>query len=80
MAQFVLAHAHDGTECHIVYAAWRGYESPLRGHDAMASCATGGHRMYWTVDAASAADALSQLPPYLAARTRASEVQPVTIL
>lgn len=80
MSQFVLAHAHDSSECHIVYAAWRGYESPLRGLEAMASCANGDHRVYWTVDAASAGDALRQLPPYLAARTEVSEVQPVTIL
>ena len=80
MARFVLAHAHDHAECQIAYAAWRGYESPLRGLEAMASCANGEHRMYWTVDADTASDALLQLPPYLAARTRASEVQPVTIL
>jgi hypothetical protein len=79
MATFILAHSHDQADCRVVYAAWRGYDSPLRGLDAMASCAAGDHRMYWTVDAGSAGEALQQLPPYLAERTHASEVRRVAI-
>jgi hypothetical protein len=79
MATFVLAHAHEQAECQIAYAAWRGYDSPLRGLDAMASCANGDHRIYWTVDADDASEALRQLPPYLAQRTHASEVRRVAI-
>lgn len=79
MATFILAHAHDEAECRVVYAAWRGYDSPLRGLGAMASCATGDHRIYWTVDAAGASEALQQIPPYLALRTHASEVRRVPI-
>lgn len=79
MPTFILAHVHDEAECQVTYAAWRGYESPLRGLAAMASCATGDHRMYWTVDADNADQALRQLPPYLAARTHASEVRRVPI-
>ncbi len=79
MATFILAHAHDQAECEVAYAAWRGYDSPLRGLDAMASCATGDHRIYWTVDADNARQALTQLPPYLAERTHASEVRRVAI-
>jgi hypothetical protein len=79
MATFILAHAHDQAECRVAYAAWRGYDSPLRGLDAMASCASGDHRIYWTVDADNAREALLQLPPYLAERTHASEVRRVPI-
>lgn len=79
MATFILAHAHDQAECEVAYAAWRGYDSRLRGLDAMASCATGDHRIYWTVDADNAHEALTQLPPYLAERTHASEVRRVAI-
>lgn len=79
MPTFILAHTHDQDECRVVYAAWRGYDSPLRGLDAMASCATGDHRMYWTVEAGSAGEAMQQLPPYLAERTHASEVRRVAI-
>ena len=47
--------------------------------DAMASCANGDHRIYWTVDADNAHQALTRLPPYLAERTHASEVRRVAI-
>jgi len=63
MATFILAHAHDQAECQIVYAAWRGYDSPLRGLDAMASCANGDHRIYWTVDADDAGKRSSSFRP-----------------
>lgn len=79
MVRFVLAHAHRPDECRVAYAAWRGFQSPLRGHEATASCAAGDHRIYWTVEAGDAGDALAQLPPYVAERTHASEVQDVAI-
>ena len=41
MAPFILTHAHDQSECRVAYAAWRGYDSPLCGLEAMASCAGG---------------------------------------
>ncbi len=63
----------------MAYAAWRGFPSPLRGRDVTASCAAGDHRMFWTVEAADADRALAQLPPYLAERTHASEVNAVAI-
>ena len=46
-----------------MYAAWNGFDSPLRKHGALASCANGGHRLFWTVDAQDGESALSQLPP-----------------
>lgn len=62
-----------------MYAAWNGFESPLRGRRAMASCATGGHRMFWTVEARDASAALAQLPPFVAERTEISNVREVPI-
>jgi hypothetical protein len=79
VATYLLAHAHDEAECRVAYAAWRGFDSPLRGLDAMASCASGDHRMFWTVEADSPGEALKQLPPYLAERAHASEVRGVAI-
>ncbi len=79
MPYFLLVHAHREDSCRVAYAAWRGFDSPLRGLDALASCASGDHRMFWTVEADSPAGALAQLPPYLAQRTHASEVSSVTI-
>jgi hypothetical protein len=44
----------------------------------LASCRSGGHAIWWTVDAASEKEALEVLPFYVAERTvitRVSEVQ-----
>lgn len=79
MPRFMLSHGHRPEDCRIAFAAWNGFDSPLRGHGAMASCATGGHRMFWTVEANDEADALAQLPPFVAERTEISNVREVPI-
>lgn len=79
MATYLLTHVHGEADCRVAYAAWRGFESPLRGHHATASCASGEHRMFWKVQADSPEEALKQLPPYLAERTHVSEVSEVPI-
>jgi hypothetical protein len=79
MRRYVLEHRHTPQECPAVYAAWNGFDSPLRKHGALASCANGGHRLFWTVDAEDSESALSQLPPFVAERTEFSEVLEVTI-
>jgi hypothetical protein len=79
VATYLLAHTHGESDCRVAYAAWRGYESPLRGQSAIASCASGEHRMFWTVHADNASEALKQLPPYLAQRTQVTEMREVTI-
>ena len=75
----MLTHSHKPEECSVAYAAWRGFDSPLRHQPTLASCEEGGHSLWWTVEAASAADALAQLPPYLAERTQTSQVRKVPI-
>ena len=79
MPRFILSHHHGPAECRIAYAAWNGFDSPLRHQDAPSSCASGGHSIFWTVEAGSAEEALAYLPSYVAQRTRASEVSDVTI-
>lgn len=79
MPRFLLSHGHRPEDCRSVYAAWNGYESPLRGRRVMASCATGGHRMFWSVEADDEAAALAQLPPFVAERTEISNVREVPI-
>jgi hypothetical protein len=75
----MLCHVHEADECRAAYAAWNGFESPLRRAPTLASCANGDHRMYWTVEADGAAQALAQLPPFLATRTEVDEVRMETI-
>jgi hypothetical protein len=79
MPKFVLAHSHEARSCETAYAAWSGFESPLRQKSAVSSCAIGGHRIFWVVDARDSGSALAQLPEWLAARTIVSEVSEVRI-
>lgn len=79
LPSFILDHRHTADECRTAYAAWRGYDSPLRDRAATASCADGGHRLLWTVEATTSADALAQLPPWLAERTRVEQVSEVAL-
>jgi hypothetical protein len=76
---FILCHEHHPEECRIAIAAWKGYRSPLRGGRPLGSCASGGHRLWWTVQAADGAAALAQLPGYVADRTVAQEVREVPL-
>ena len=79
MVTYVLHHRHDAPECGVVFASFKGHESPLRHRPTLASCDTGGHAIWWTVKAASEEDALGLLPFYVAERTTATRVSEVRI-
>ncbi len=49
MSSFILHHRHQPEECPSAYAAWKGFESPLRGQQAPSSCRLGGHEIWWEV-------------------------------
>ena len=63
----------------MAFAAWKGFDSPLRHRSALSSCVRGGHSIWWLVEARDVDEALAQLPPYLARRTQASRVGEVSI-
>ena len=79
MACYLLHHHHEPQECGVVFASFKGHESPLRHRATVASCRSGGHAIWWTVDAATEEDALRLLPSYVAARTTATCVSEVEI-
>jgi hypothetical protein len=79
MFRFLLHHRHEPHECGVVFAAFRGHESPLRHRATLASCLSGGHAIWWTVDATSERDALALLPFFVAERTTAMRVSEVQI-
>jgi hypothetical protein len=79
MPSYMLHHKHQPHECGVVFAAFKGYESPLRHRETLASCNSGGHAIWWTVAAATEEAALAQLPFYVAERTTAAEVSEVRI-
>ena len=56
-----------------------GHESPLRHRPTVGSCRSGGHEIWWTVEAETDEGALRLLPFYVAERTTATPVQEVEI-
>jgi hypothetical protein len=76
---FVLSHRHDPDECRFAFAAWKGFESPLRDRPTLASCVEGGHRAWWQLEAPDAEGALGQLPPFVAERTVAESAREVRL-
>ena len=79
MTRYVLEHHHEPRECGVVFASFKGHASPLRHRPTLASCRSGGHAIWWTVEAEGEADALRLLPAYVAERTRVSRVNEVEI-
>jgi hypothetical protein len=79
MAMYLFQHHHDPTECAASFAAWKGFESPVRGTTAWCSCQNGGHRLWFVVEAVDDSAALNQLPDYRARRTIASPIAEVPI-
>jgi len=78
MTSYLLHHRHAPEDCGIVFASFKGHESPLRHRATLASCRSGGHEIWWTVDIDSEEEALRLLPFYVAERstiTRVSEVR-----
>jgi hypothetical protein len=79
MSRYLLEHRHESCECGVVFASFKGHESSLRHRRTLASCRTGGHAIWWTVDADSEEDARRLLPAYVAARTTVTCVSEVEI-
>jgi hypothetical protein len=79
MPEFLLSHQHEPGECAAAFAAWMGFQSPLRRGRAASTCLAGGHAIWWRVKAADAATALSFLPRYVAERTTVTGVREIEI-
>jgi hypothetical protein len=79
MSRYLLHHRHEPDECGVVFAAFKGHDSPLRRQPTLASCRSGGHAIWWSVEAATETEALGLLPFYVAERTTATAVSEVDI-
>lgn len=79
MPRYLLEHRHEPHECGVVFASFKGLESPLRHRPTLASCRSGGHTIWWAVEAQTEADALRLLPYYVAERTTVNRVSTVDI-
>ena len=79
MPRYVLHHRHRSHECGAVFASFKGHESALRRKATLASCGSGEHGIWWTVETVSEVEALALLPFYVAERTTAERVNEVEI-
>jgi hypothetical protein len=79
VSRYLLHQRHQPRECGVVFASFKGHESPLRHQATVSSCRSGGHAIWWTVEAASEAEALRLLPAYVADRTTVARVGEVEI-
>jgi hypothetical protein len=79
MPQFVIHHQHSASECGVVFAAFRGFASPLRHKATAASCPIGGHEIWWWTTASDEASARELLPPYVATHSTVTRVEQVHI-
>ena len=79
MSRYFLQHHHAPDECGVVFTSFKGHRSPLRHQMTLTSCRSGGHEIWWTVDAASVQEALRLLPRYVAERTTVTRVSEVEI-
>jgi hypothetical protein len=77
--KFVLHHQHEAHECAAAFAAWQGYDSPLRHGRVPSTCLAGGHELWWNVSAANREAALRLLPRFVAERTTPIVVREVSI-
>jgi hypothetical protein len=76
---FLLHHQHQPNECAAAFAAWKGFDSPLRQRSALSSCLTGGHGLWWRVEATDRSEALALLPRFVAARTDPIQIREMQI-
>lgn len=79
MPSFLLHHHHQPHECAAAFAAWQGFDSPLRHGQVPSSCLAGGHDLFWRIEATDHAAALALLPRFVALRTTPIEVREVAI-
>ena len=79
MPRFLVHHRHAPHECGIAYVSFKGCDSTVRHRPAIASCAFGGHAIWWTVEARDAEQALSDLPFFVAQRSAATRVAEIVV-
>jgi hypothetical protein len=77
--RYLLHHRHEPEECGVAFTSFKGHASRLRHNATVASCLTGGHEIWWLVDAPDPGEALACLPFFVAQRSTATEIREVQI-
>jgi hypothetical protein len=79
MPSFLLHHQHAPHECGTAFGAWQGFDSPLRPGRVRSSCLSGGHELWWQVEAPDVRAALALLPRFVAERTNPIQIREVDL-
>ncbi len=79
MTRYLLHHSHEPHECGVVFASFKGHQSPLRQRPPSRRAAPAATRSGGRSKPASQEEALAQLPFYVAERTTATSVSEVEI-
>lgn len=79
MPIYLLHHQHGAADCAAAFAAWIGFDSPLRHRPAASTCLAGGHALWWQVEAPSRGAALALLPQVIRRQTTVTDVREVEI-
>jgi hypothetical protein len=77
MPLILIHHRREPADCGAVFASFRGFDNPTLCHRrTLASCWHGGHAIWWSVDAATAAGAAG---PFCVLRRRTMRVDEIEI-
>ena len=79
MPRFLIHHRHAAARVRRRVRGLPGPREPAPPPPTLASCASGGHAIWWTVEAATEADALALLPFFVAERSTVAAVSEVEI-
>ncbi len=69
MARFMLHHTHRAEDCSHIFPSLQSYDTPLKGESFFCTCPSGDHGGFFQVEAASAGEALAQLPETMRSTT-----------
>jgi len=76
MARYLFHRRHEPDECEVVFTSFKGRGSPVRHRPTLASCRTGGHAIWWTVEAGSEGDVRRRLCGRRRSRRRPHKAEP----
>jgi hypothetical protein len=80
MPLILIHHRREPADCGAVFASFRGFDNPTLCHRrTLASCWHGGHAIWWSVDAATAAEALGLFAYYVGERASVMRVDEIEI-
>ena len=79
MPRYLVHHRHEPHECGVAFTAFRATRAGFASRPTLASCASGGHAIWWAVEAATETEALALLPFFVAERSTATRVSEVEI-